>query len=131
LGAGRVELSLAGREVEERLAADPNVVAKTLSIDVMPHRDDERANVNADPAALARIAEAGGGVAVAAPDRVVLVTPVRSAESSTGSPQIIEQAGLFGDRRRTGTWMTHWAFLAIFVGLLTCEWVIRKRAGLV
>jgi hypothetical protein len=128
LPAGRVELTLAGPEVEANLAADPTAVAKSLPVDVLPHRDDERLNINADLPTLSRIAEAGAGVAVAGPQAAPLA---RHLPRLNDPQEVIEQAGLFSDPRDRATRLTHWVFLALFIGLLTAEWVIRKAAGLV
>ncbi len=128
LPQGRVELSLAGDEVEKSLAADPTVVTRTLALDVLPHRDDESANLNTDFPALSRIAQASGGVAVAGPDAGLVAQHLPGENVRT---EKVEQAGLFSDPRDSATRLTHWAFLALFVGLLTAEWVIRKSAGLV
>jgi hypothetical protein len=128
LPAGRVELTLAGPEVEENLASDPTVVAKSLSLDVLPHRDDERANINADPAAMAAVAEAGGGFAVRGPHAGVVAGHLPRLSHTLEN---VEQAGLFSDPRDRATQVTHWVFLTLFVGLLTAEWIIRKAGGLV
>ena len=128
LSAGRIELSLLGKEVEQNLAEDPTVVSKSLSVDVLPHRSDEKRNINADFAALARVAEAGGGIAVRGPHADVLAEHIPQLNYTTEN---VEQVGLFSNPRDRATRVTHWVFLALFVGLLTAEWVIRKAGGLV
>ena len=42
-----------------------------------------------------------------------------------------EQISLFGNPKDKYTQWTHWGFLAVFVGLITAEWIIRKANGLV
>jgi hypothetical protein len=128
LPAGRIELSLSGKQVEDNLAADPTVVSKSLAIDVLPHRDDEQANVNTDFAALARVAEAGGGFAVRGPHAAVV--PAHLPQLSF-TAENVEQAGLFSNPRDGATKLVHWAFMIAFITLLTAEWVIRKAGGLV
>jgi hypothetical protein len=128
LPEGRVELSLAGGEVEKSFAADATVVTRTLVLDVLPHRDDESANLNTDFPALSRVAQASGGLAVVGPDAGLIAQHLPSEEFKS---EKLEQAGLFSDPQYRATRRTHWTFLALFVGLLTAEWVIRKSAGLV
>lgn len=128
LPAGRIELALAGKEVEQLLTEDPTTVTKSLSVDVMPHRSDEKRNINADFAALARVAEAGGGIAVRGAHADVLAEHIPQLNYTTEN---LEQAGLFSDPRDRATQYTHWVFLILFVGLLTAEWIIRKAGGLV
>jgi hypothetical protein len=41
------------------------------------------------------------------------------------------QIGFFTDPSAPGTKWAHWGFLAVFATLLTLEWALRKRAGLV
>ncbi|CAA9378309.1 MAG: hypothetical protein AVDCRST_MAG64-445 [uncultured Phycisphaerae bacterium] len=128
LPAGRVELALAGKEVEQLLTEDQTTVSKSLSVDVLPHRSDEKRNINADFAALARVAEAGGGIAVRGPHADVLAEHIPELNYTTEN---LEQVGLFSDPKDRSTQYTHWAFMILFVGLLTAEWVIRKAGGLV
>jgi hypothetical protein len=128
LPAGRVELSLSGKAVEENLAADPTVVTKSLALDVLPHRDDESININTDFPTLARIAEAGGGVMIRAPYADIIASHLPQLTFTSESTQ---QAGLFSNPRDRGTKVVHWAFMIAFITLLTAEWVIRKAGGLV
>jgi hypothetical protein len=128
LPAGRVELSLQGDAVGQLFAKDPAASQKTLAVDVQSQLSVEQRNVNADRAAMNRIAEAGGGVSLEGPYADVLMAHVPKLNYQT---QRVEQAGLFtapGDRYAA---VSHWAFLAAFVALAAAEWVIRKAAGLV
>ena len=128
LPAGQVELSLQGEAVEQLLAKDPAVTQKTLAIDVQSQLSVEQRNVNADRAALQRVAEAAGGVCLDGPYADVLASHVPKLNYQT---EHVEQVGLFtapGDRYAR---LSHWAFLAAFVVLAGTEWVIRKAAGLV
>lgn len=128
LPAGRVELSLLGDAAEQLLAKDPAVAQKTLTIDVQSHLSVEQRNVNADRAAMGRIAEASGGVALDGPYADVLAASVPTLNYQT---ERVEQAGLFNAPTERYARASHWAFLAAFVVLAGAEWIIRKSAGLV
>lgn len=128
LPAGQVELSLEGDAAEKLLAKDVAAVQKTLTVDVQSQLTVEQRNVNADRAALNRIAEAGGGVSLDGTHADVLATHVPKLNYET---QRVEQVGLFtapGDRYAR---LSHWVFLAAFVVVASAEWIIRKSAGLV
>jgi hypothetical protein len=95
---------------------------------VLPHRDAEGANLNTDFPALARVAEAGGGIAVRGPHADVLASHLPTLSQTSEN---VEELGLFSNPRHRPTRVAHWLFLVLFVGLLTAEWVIRKAGGLV
>jgi len=42
-----------------------------------------------------------------------------------------QQFGVFADPQAVYTRIAHWSFLALFVVLITVEWVLRKVGGLV
>jgi hypothetical protein len=125
---GQVELSLVGPEVQQLLADDPKALQKTLTVEVQSGLNLEQRNINADRNALNAIAVAGGGVAVDGAHANVLGDYIPELNYKTTSA---EQVALFADAKDPGTRRTHWAFLGIFVALVTAEWVIRKIGGLV
>jgi hypothetical protein len=126
--AGRVELSLAGEAADKLLANDPAAAQKTLAIDVQSHLSVEQRNVNADRAALARLAEAGGGAALDAAHAGVLADHLPKLNYTT---ETVEEVGLFTDPGHPNTRLSHWVFLGLFAAVASAEWVIRKAAGLV
>ena len=128
LPAGAAELSLQGGPVEKLLADDPSVAHKTLTVDVQTRANLEQRNINADRATLARVARAGGGIALDAAYADVLAGHLPELNYRT---ERVEQFGLFADPGGRGTRKAHWLFLGLFVTLITAEWVIRKAAGLV
>lgn len=126
---GQVELSLVGPEVEQLLLNDPKATQKTLAIDVQKGLNLEQRNVNPDRNTLAAVAEAGGGVMLDSPYADVLAEQIPELNYQTTSA---EQIGLFTSDA-TDKWArrTHWAFLGLFVALVSAEWIIRKVGGLV
>ena len=128
LPAGSIELSLRGTEVERLLDSDESATQKTLAISVQAHLSIERKNMNTDRAGLARIVAAGDGTMLDGPYADILARRIPRLYHETTS---VEQAGFFGDPDNHYTRLTHWLFMAAFVTLITAEWVIRKRAGLV
>lgn len=130
LPAGSFELSLAGGEIERLLAADTTSDPKQrmLRIEVQPNATVEDRDVNADPVRLSAIARAGGGVALDGPYFDVLAGHVPVVSHTEVQ---ITQAGLFSNPDDPRTSYAHWAFFGTFVLLITAEWVLRKRGGLV
>ncbi|HEY2589872.1 MAG TPA: hypothetical protein VGI81_29275 [Tepidisphaeraceae bacterium] len=130
LPAGDYALSLHGGEPERLLAVDTNVdpAQKTLQIDVQPDATVEDRDVNADPQRMAAIARAGSGIALDGPYFDVLANHLPVVDHT--ETQIV-QAGLFSDPNDPRTGYAHWAFFGIFVILITAEWILRKRGGLV
>ena len=128
LPVGEVEITLKGSEVERLLNDDPSVTQKSLLVKVTPAMNAERANMNTDPAFLEVVARAGGGYALDMDQATVLLE--RLPEIQRKERQVM-QLGFFTDPAATGTRAAHWTFLGLFAVLLTAEWIIRKRAGLV
>jgi hypothetical protein len=128
LPAGLIELALRGAAVEQLLSADPAATQTTLQINMQSQASVEHQNVNADPATLARVARAGNGIALDAFAADVLAGHVPDVERELTETQ---QFGLFADPAARYTRIAHWSFLALFVTLITAEWLLRKAGGLV
>jgi hypothetical protein len=128
LPVGDVEIALRGPEVDRLLATDPSVTQKTLLIKIEPSMNAERRNMNTDPVLLDEVAKAGGGYSLDAQYADVLLSRLPAIEHTE---TLASQLGLFTDPAAPGTRAAHWSFLALFAALLTAEWLLRKRAGLV
>ena len=130
LPAGNFMLTVHGGDAEKLLANDTSVEAaqKTLEIEVQPDATVEDRDVNADPQQMASIAKAGSGVGLDGSYFDVLADhlPVVDHTETT-----VVQAGLFSNPNDIRTKYAHWAFFGIFVALITAEWILRKRGGLV
>jgi hypothetical protein len=128
LAPGDNEISLQGPEVERLLDSDPTVTQKTLTIKILPQLDIERRNMNTDPQLLARVAQAGGGFSLDANDADLLASHLPAIQHTEFTS---EEIGFFTKPDAFGTRLAHWSFLLLFAALLTTEWTLRKRAGLV
>jgi hypothetical protein len=130
LPSGTYLLSVHGGQAEKLLNSDTTVDAaqKTLSIEVQPNATVEDRDVNADPQTMASIARAGSGVAMDGAYFDVLASHLPVVDRT--ETQVV-QAGLFSDPNDARTQIVHWSFFALFVILLTAEWILRKRGGLV
>lgn len=130
LPAGSFELSLNGGQVQRLLAADTTSDPKqrTLRIEVQPNATVEDRDVNADPQRLSAIARAGRGVALDGAYFDVLAGHLPVINHTDVQ---VTRAGLFSNPDDPRTGYAHWAFFAVFVVLITVEWVLRKRGGLV
>jgi hypothetical protein len=126
--AGGIEISLQGADIEKALGDDPAATQKTLLADVLSSSDLELRNVNADPASLSRIAQNGNGIAtdICYADILGERIPDRLYPQDN-----VVRFALFGDPKNPTTKLAHWLFLALFVGLITTEWIVRKIGGLV
>jgi hypothetical protein len=124
---GQIELSLKG-SAEKLLAEDPSATQKTLTVTMAAALNLEQRNINADRAALAAIAKAGGGHFVDWPYAAVIARHIPDLNYPV---QSVRQIGLFTGPGEPYARTTHWIFLAAFVVLITAEWIIRKLAGLV
>jgi hypothetical protein len=126
---GAAVLSLEGETVGPLLDQDQvPPPQRVLTLDVQSQLSVEQRNINADRAALASLAEAGGGVALDGPYAAVLAASLPDLNYTT---ETIEELGLFADPNDRHTRLAHWAFLALFAAVASAEWVIRKAAGLV
>jgi hypothetical protein len=130
LPAGSYTLSLNGGQAGRLLAADTTVdpAQKTLNIEVAPNAMVEDRNVNADPEKMAAIAAAGSGVAMDGAYFDVLAAHLPVVDRTETQ---VTRAGLFSDPNDRRTQLVHWAFFAFFILLITTEWILRKRYGLV
>jgi hypothetical protein len=128
LPAGQIELTLAGGEVEQLLDSDTSEAARKLNIQVLADENLELQNINADHQAMEQIAQAGGGIALDAQYAGVLADHIPDLRHDETK---IQQLGMFTDPKDPWTRKAHWGFLAIFVTLITAEWILRKAGGLV
>ena len=130
LPAGNYSLTVHGGDAEKLLATDSSVDAsqKMLEIEVQPDATVEDRDVNADPQQMASIARAGSGIGLDGPYFDVLASQLPMIDHSE---TVVAQAGLFSNPNDVRTKYAHWTFFAIFVALITAEWILRKRGGLV
>ncbi len=92
-------------------------VPASAAFTVYPGQEED-ANRSADPVLMRQIAEAGGGQTLRLDELPSLPEKLRAAE----------QAVTHQEAPRTA-WDRNWV-LALLVGLLTAEWLLRRRAGL-
>ncbi|HZO90492.1 MAG TPA: vWA domain-containing protein [Chthonomonadaceae bacterium] len=92
-------------------------VPASAAFTVYPGQEED-ANRSADPALMRQIAQAGGGEALRLDALQNLPEKLRAAE----------QAAVRKEEPRTA-WDRGWV-LALLLGLLTSEWLLRRRAGL-
>ena len=85
---------------------------------VCKERDWELADSRARPELLAQIAQNSGGQTLS----LTIETGKLSEALTRNKPQVTEY-------RREPLWET-WVWLGLFVGLLTLEWITRRRSGL-
>ena len=130
LPAGSYALNVRGGDPERLLASDTSVdpAQKSLQIEVQPDATVEDRDVNSDPQQMAAIAKAGSGIALDGPYFDVLGNHLPVIDHT--ETQVV-QAGLFSNPDDPRTKAAHWAFFALFVILITTEWILRKRGGLV
>jgi hypothetical protein len=130
LPAGSYTLGVQGGEPEKLLHNDTTVEAaqKTLAIEVEPDATVEDRDVNSDFERMASIAKAGSGIAMDGSYFDVTASHLPVVDHT--ETQII-QAGLFSNPSDSRTQIAHWSFFAIFIVLITTEWILRKRGGLV
>ncbi len=128
LEPGRYRITLHGAGIAHQLKNDPTAVVRQLIIRVRPQRNLELTDLSSDPAAMRRIALAGGGLMTAGPYANMLARRLPELSQTLRIPQ---QAGLFLHPHSGWTKFIHYLFLTLFAGLITLEWVLRKRAGLI
>ncbi len=128
LPAGNVEITLRGPDVERLLDQDPTATLKSLVIPIAPTLDLERRNMNTNPAMLANIIQAGGGVWADGTQATLLGQQLPQLQREIHTTQ---QMGMFTDPDKPDTLRAHIVFLVLFSIVLTAEWIIRKIAGLV
>ncbi|MEM6278313.1 MAG: hypothetical protein AAF733_02465 [Verrucomicrobiota bacterium] len=118
--AGEYELKLQGNEVDNGLAADtdgPTELSTELLV-VNTRNPVELAELTADRDFLNRATQVTGG-------RLTELHEIESLLSSFGSPR-----ETLKERRNVTLW-DNWPLLLTFLGLLTTEWILRRRSGLV
>ena len=72
--------------------------------------------------------QSGNGIGVDAAYAEILAQHIPNLEK----PQVtVQQIGLFADPENPYTRKAHWAFLILFVTLISAEWILRKVGGLV
>lgn len=128
LQPGRYSISLHGAGIAHQLKNDPTAVVRHLIIRVRPQQNLELADLSSNPAAMRRIALAGGGLMTPGPYANMLARRLPKLSQTLKIPQ---QAGLFLHPRSGWTKFLHYLLLTLFAGLITLEWVLRKRAGLI
>lgn len=117
---GEYELKLVGDEVDEAIAAVPDGPQKisTELLVVTTRNPIELAELTADRDFLNRATTLTGG-------RLAELDDLASLVDSFGAPKEILK-----ERRNITLW-DKWPLLLAFFGLLTTEWVTRRRSGLV
>jgi hypothetical protein len=128
LPSGSVDISLRGAEVERLLKDDSTVVQKSLVISIASQSNREMSNMNTDLDRLRKITTAGGGVTVMGNTADVLAWHMPAVEHVNEIPM---QMGFFADPNSAQTKWAHIGFLVLFALVLTLEWAIRKRGGLI
>ncbi len=117
---GEYQIKLVGDEVTEALAAmpgGPEEISTELLV-VTTRNPVELAELTADRDFLRRATSATGG-------RLAELNELDSLIGSFGSPKEVLK-----ERRNVTLW-DKWPLLVAFLGLLTTEWILRRRSGLV
>ncbi len=128
LPSGVLTIGLRGHPVTGLLDGDPTATEKTLRIHIVRQKNMEMRNTDTDPAALARIAYAGNGIALNAYQAQLLAKFIPKTKRVLVSRQ---EAGFFASPRNPATTKVHVFFLLLFTALIAAEWIIRKRVGLI
>ena len=91
-------------------------------------RDQEDLNLSADPALMAVLAKSGNGASF----DVSEARKLAAALPNTDHVQTLsKRIGLFENAQEASTRYLHWAVYITLVVLLSAEWIMRKRRGLV
>lgn len=122
-GSADVHSRFWGHALRWAVAGDPAPDEASAALN-----DFEHLNLSADPRRMAAIAKAGGGLSFDGPDFAKLADALPNVDHAQTTASRI---GLFDDANPGVTRAVHWAFLLVFVALLTAEWVVRKRGGMV
>ncbi|MEM9016097.1 MAG: hypothetical protein AAGC68_03725, partial [Verrucomicrobiota bacterium] len=117
---GEYELKLVGKDIDDVLSlhSENGSEISTELLVVTSRNPIELAELTADRDFLARAATMTGGV-------VAEIDSLESLLTSFGSPR-----ETLTERRNVTLW-DKWPLLLGFLGLLTTEWIIRRRSGLV
>jgi hypothetical protein len=116
LAPGSYQVQVTGRDVEELLAREGEANVQT-SFTVEPSAPTEHLELAANLALPRRMAEDSGGVAVRPWMTAAALASLRPAE--------LVQSKVY----ERPLW-NFWPMLALLVGLLAAEWILRKRTGL-
>lgn len=116
---GEYELRLVGDEVKDSLRANPEATSISTELLVVTTRNPvELAELTSDRDFLERATSLTGG-------RMIEIGNLDALLTSFGAPREV-----LTERRTVTLWDT-WPFLLAFLGLLTTEWILRRRSGLV
>jgi hypothetical protein len=117
---GEYSLKLTGESVDQAIGANPDGPdsIETQILVVSTRNPVELAELTADRNFLNRAATMTGG-------KVAELSQLETLLTSFGSPKEI-----LTERRNVNLWDT-WPLLLSFLGLLTSEWILRRRSGLV
>jgi hypothetical protein len=117
---GEYSLKLTGESVDQAIGANPDGpdAIETQILVVSTRNPVELAELTADRNFLNRAATMTGG-------KVAELSQLETLLTSFGSPKEI-----LTERRNVNLWDT-WPLLLSFLGLLTSEWILRRRSGLV
>jgi hypothetical protein len=116
LAPGSYRVRLSGPAVQDLLARDGVATVQT-SFSVEPSAPTEHLELAADMALPRRLGELSGGVAVKPWTRETALASLRPAKVVTS-------------RRHERPLWNFWPMLAVLVGVLATEWILRKKTGL-
>ncbi|HXE55251.1 MAG TPA: hypothetical protein VN541_19665, partial [Tepidisphaeraceae bacterium] len=129
LPPGSYSITLHGGDVDHLLqTGSAPGQSQSIQIDVQANALVEDRDVNTDPARMQAIAAAGKGAAFDGPSVDMLAKALPVVDRTEVE---VTRAGLYTNPDDPRTRYAHWAFFSLFLGLITAEWVLRKRAGLI
>ena len=128
LPPGSYRITLKGAGVNSRMLNDPTATVRSLTIRVKSAGNLEMLDTTSDPAAMQRIANTGGGIALPGPFADILADDMPPVKQILTFP---ESTSLFAHPHSRSTFWLHVLFMLLFITLLTAEWLIRKSAGMI